>query len=765
MRRHGTCLGEAPANGGGGGRLADPLHPRAFVVKRRRRSAALFALCLLAVGCRSDTHEQARRLLRVAPLLAAPAPQPVAVTGPLTVTPEARRLPVDLTTAEVARLRLRASGDASLLRLDWRLASEGSFTEFRHVNVPVVGDGEEHVYEIDLRREPYWSGRVVELALRTATGRLDVAALEGLGLGGADRVTSLHGLTVPSLPGAALLAVELPATAPRRARFTTWVGLLPRYDVAQVTARFRARFEPADGGEAVEWLMESFAGGGDGESSGGGWRRVSVPVRLPAAGGRLLLEAAAVRDDTTLPPGSAVWGAPMLLPDDAVETRRNLLLVVLDTVGAAAVGAWGDGSRASVTPHFDAFAAESVRFADLSAPSSWTLPSVASLLTGLAPEVHGAGRRIGDFAPTALAAALPTLAELLAAEGYYTAAVYNNIYMNPSFGIEQGFDEYAWVEDDDAAIVDRAIERLAEIAGRPHLLMVHLFGPHHPYAPPAESCARVAHALVPGYAGTLGCSAERRDVPTLDGVLPPEEDRAWIEALYLAELAHTDAQLGRLLAAVDDLGLRDSTAVLVVADHGEAFFDRIDQLAAGGYLQSDHGHTLFADLLHVPAALRVPGRAPAVAERAAELSDLLPTLLAQLDVEASPVAAGRDLLAELDGRPAVRRTLIASSLLYGPARWSARRGPWKLVAAAGAAGSRSGVADELYDLAADPAERHDVAADHPEVAANLRAVASRQLADRYALRQRLLSSDDDVVDSAYLEWVQITKLRALGYLN
>jgi arylsulfatase A-like enzyme len=441
----------------------------------------------------------------------------------------------------------------------------------------------------------------------------------------------------------------------------------------------------------------------------------------------------------------------------------NLLLVVVDTLRADVVGAWGDDG--GLTPNLDELARRSVRFADLTAPSSWTLPSVATLLTGQPPQVHGAGRRVGDFAPTALGDEPPTLAETLAGNGFYTAGVYNNIYMNPSFGLEQGFDEYAWVEAEDAAVVDRALERLEELADRRHFLLVHLFGPHHPYEPPRDVCWQVAPRFAPGYEGDLGCSYERRDVPTLDGVVPPRRDRRWIEALYRAEVAETDRQLGRLLAGVRELGLADDTVVAVVSDHGEAFFDRLDQLSANGYVPSDHGNTLFRELLHVPALVHAPGLEPAVSPHPAELADLYPTLLRLLGFEPPPVT-GRDLLAELTAGPEGRRTRLAGFLLYGPDRWSARRGPWKLVAPAadGAAGEATAAA-QLYDLDADPGELRDVAALHPDVAARLAALAETELARRAELRRRFLAGEEDVLNAAYLEWVHVTKLRALGYLK
>ncbi|HEX2164181.1 MAG TPA: sulfatase, partial [Thermoanaerobaculia bacterium] len=453
---------------------------------------------------------------------------------------------------------------------------------------------------------------------------------------------------------------------------------------------------------------------------------------------------------------------PTLVPPAArAAAGPNVVVVVVDTLRADVLGSYG--GTTGVTPHLDRLAGSAVRFADLSAAAPWTLPSIASILTGVHPQVHGAGRRIGKFAPTGLGDAPATLAEALAEAGLTTVGVYNNIYMNPAFGLARGFDEYAWVEADDDVIVDAAIERLERVADRRFFLFVHLFGPHHPYAPPEPPCREVAGRLAPGYAGGLGCEAERSDVPTLGGAPPPPADRPWVEGLYHAEVAWSDRQVGRLLAALDRLELAGDSVVLVVSDHGEAFWERLDQQAAHGYVQSDHGHTHFQELVRVPGLLRAPGVSPRVVEHAVETVDLFPTLLALAGVT-PPASQGVDLAPLLAGEPPARRTLVSDFLLYGAARWSVRRGDWKLVVPA-AEEAAAGLAVELYDLASDPGETRDLAAARPEVVAALRAYGERELLAREELRRRLLAGAGDVLESSYLEWNHITKLRSLGYLQ
>lgn len=713
----------------------------------------LGAAALFAAGC--EPGPEWRRPLRLTDLAAARISEAVPVAAEVEVGTEAVTLPVSIAAADVVRLTVRAAGDAELVKLSWRLAGDRGFPPFRALTFPVVPDGEEHVYQVDLRREPYWTGTVAGLRLATEGGAVRIVDVAGGGGGG--RTTSLGGVTLPSLPGVERLELALPEEVRGPGRFEARLGLLPRFRRPGVAARFQAWLE-ADG-ERRPVLDEALDG-----AAPEGWRPVAREVEVPA-GARLVLSATATRDGRPLPEGAAVWGGPLVLPPAGrgAEAGPNVVLVIVDTLRADVLGSYGDGG--GLTPSLDRLAEGSVRFADLSSAAPWTLPSIASMLTGFHPQVHGAGRRIGQFAPTGLGDAPATLPQVLAGHGFTTVGVYNNIYMNPAFGLSRGFDEYTWVERRDDQVVEAAIERLDALAGRRFFLLVHLFGPHHPYEPPDPPCRAVAGRFAPGYAGEVGCRSQRDDVPTLGGELPPAADRRWIEGLYRGEVAFTDQQVGRLLAALDRLELADDTVVAVVSDHGEAFFERLDQQAAAGYEQADHGHTHFQELVRVPGLLRAPGVAPRTVEHAVETVDLFPTLLSLAGVE-PPLSQGRDLAPLLAGEPPERRTLLSDFLLYGSPRWSVRRGHWKLVVPAEAEGEAApALAVELYDLAADPGETRNVAAERPEVVASLLEIGERERAVRRELRQRLLAGGDDVLQSSYLEWNHITKLRSLGYLQ
>jgi len=746
-----------------------------------RSSNLLLTLAFLAAtACQPPERELVRLTELMVTSQRAAAPESVGTA--LTVAQDPYHLPVELSGARTGRLTLVARGDARSLELAWKLASERRFTRFRQLTVPLVADGETHRYEVDLSREPYWVGAIDRLRLTVAEGSLEVTELTARAGGRTARTAALGGLSLPSLPGLARLELELPPAAPRRATFEVFLGLAPQFDRPGAVARFRAW--TGDEGAREIWLDEEVHGDRRRE-----WQRVVEEVEVPA-GGRLVLEVEASRHGRPLPEGAAMWGAPVLASADGrtdEPAAPHLIVLAIDTLRADVVGAYG--STDGLTPHLDRLAARSVRFDDLHAPSSWTLPSMASLLTGLPPQSHDTGRTLGDddFAPTALGPETPALAEVLAEAGFFTVGVYNNIFLGPSFGVSRGFDLYHWIEEEDDVLVDRAIELLRRYRNDRRLfLLLHLFGPHNPYAPPEDAC-EVARRLEPeGPKGSRPCAVDRRPGEPV----PPAEERPWIEALYRGEVAYTDRQVGRFLDALDEMGLTEQAVLLVVSDHGEDFWGRLAAYDAyGGYEDADHGHTHYRELLWVPGLLRAPGVEPAVVTDPVELVDFFPTVLTLLGVEPPArepsaregsgdvegdeqgtwvglrdVLPGEDLTPVLrgEGERPERRTLLSDFLLYGARRWSVRRGPWKLIVPHGE--PEEGLAPELYNLDEDPEERVDLFARRPEIAASLRQAGERELARREALRRRLRAGQD-ALNAAHLQWNHITKLRALGYLK
>ena len=340
------------------------------------------------------------------------------------------------------------------------------------------------------------------------------------------------------------------------------------------------------------------------------------------------------------------------------EPRPPIVLITIDTLRADRLGAYG--STRGLTPSLDAFARGATRFTAAVSQVPLTLPSHATILTGLHPAHHGVRTNDG----VRLSPSAPTLAESLKSAGYTTGAFVGGYPLRGSSGLSRGFDRY----DDEFLRAPDAIERSADAvlqsaeawidanAAQPFFAWVHLFDPHSPYTPP------------PPFA------AEHRDNP------------------YDGEVAYTDAAVGRFLDHLRQRNLFASATIVVVADHGESL---------GEHGERTHGTFLYDSTIRVPMLIKT---ASANAKRAidvpVETADLAPTLAA-LGGGTLDRVDGRSVLPLIDGaagdadRPAYAESYYQNVLLgWSPLR-AVRTARWKLVEA-----PRS----ELYDLPHDPGE-------------------------------------------------------------
>ncbi len=309
-----------------------------------------------------------------------------------------------------------------------------------------------------------------------------------------------------------------------------------------------------------------------------------------------------------------LWLVPLALaaPADA----PNIVLVSMDTTRADALSCYqaivGPPRRPPATPRLDAVAEAGVRFERFYATAPSTLSSHTTLLTGLDPHEHAVVRN--GFP---VSRELPTLPERLQAEGWDTIGVVAASALEASMGLDRGFRVYddetpvlrGLMHQDSAEGVVRRV--LGHVDARadvdaPLFLFVHFYDPHTPYVPPAH----VAQDFVdPDYAGgATAKGAAFRDLAraTRRG-RASIADLEHVSGLYLAEVAHMDAQIGRLLDALGDRGLLERALLVFVADHGETLAD--DPRYAWS-----HGSNLDHDVVHVP--LIVEGRGLPVAQHA-----------------------------------------------------------------------------------------------------------------------------------------------------
>jgi arylsulfatase A-like enzyme len=427
--------------------------------------------------------------------------------------------------------------------------------------------------------------------------------------------------------------------------------------------------------------------------------------------------------------------------------RRNVVLIVPDTVRADHLGLYGYGRPTS--PELDRWAESGAVFDHAFATSPWTLPSFASIYTGQLPSRHSAGLVMPDSnsgrAFVRLDPTVPTLAEILAQEGYATGAVINNPFLHAEFGVARGFETYDYVPGNNEQIrradvmVNRALGWLDGRDGRPFFLLVHLFDPHMNYDPPISVRGR----FTKGYEGKLAYP-----VADLEGIrkgrIPLDAaDREFIIGAYDEELLFVDIQLGRLLEGIRSRGLLDDTVVVLVSDHGEEFFDH------GGF---EHGHTVYQELLHVPMVVWGPDvRAGRIADPVS-IADLYPTILDALELPRDSEIAAESLWKRVQGgEPPTPRSLVAEGNLYGPEHKALLRWPHKVIV--------NTVTQKrwLYDLAQDPSEKQDLAG--PQAAVMVRLLSELQQTVRTATRQRIQKHEAEIPAETR------EQLRALGYLD
>ena len=429
--------------------------------------------------------------------------------------------------------------------------------------------------------------------------------------------------------------------------------------------------------------------------------------------------------------------------------RGPIVVLLLDTVRKDEVGTRRNDR--DLTPAIDALARDGIVFEQAIAPSGWTLPSVASLLTGVWPATHGAaGKRT---LLTKVRDEVPLAAEMFRKGGHVTRAVANAAFVSPLLGFDRGFDifdhrhAYNWNLRNASDTVDVALPWIGELTGKPFFLLVHFFDPHLDYDPRPGYGAEISRPGLPAPPLTMEICRKLAEEGK-DG-RPTEEAVRYVRSAHEAEVSFVDAQIARLVAALRKAGLYDGATIVVVADHGEEFWDH------GGF---EHGHTLYDELLRVPLVIKPPralGLGHRVVEEQVRMIDVLPTLLEIVGLEPPRIVQGRSLLSLMRGEKDEPRPSLGESTLYGDDRLALRRDGYKLILDL----AQSTV--ELHDLGSDPGETRDVAAARPEITGEM----ERELMDLFETLTRGLPLLDDAPMPIDLSPEQIERLKSLGYLR
>lgn len=470
----------------------------------------------------------------------------------------------------------------------------------------------------------------------------------------------------------------------------------------------------------------------------------------------------------------------------APEGAPDVVLVVLDTVRAESVSALGYDRDTS--PTLAALADEGTLFLDATSPSTWSMPSHASLFTGRYPTSHGAhGEHLF------LDGRYPTLAQVLAANGYDTYCFTANAWISDGLGLTRGFawQDGSWRSAGGAgrnfSFLYRLLDRLGLLSGgkgggivarnfgrwargrpadaRPAFVFLNFIEAHFPYHQlPREyllrytdesprHLERISMTLLGQQFGGPGMDLAEARPPAL--------------AMYDGGVAYSDELLRRVVEALRARGTLDDTLLVVLADHGEIMGEK-----AGFF---GHGPTLYQEVVHVPLLVRYPPRVPGGLRIETPVSTVgaFATILELADLEPPPTLQVGSLVPLLRGEGPAGGPVLSELMMpeamggtdrppldernFSDRRYRAYRdGRWKLVES-----SKGDV--YLYDLETDPTEQHDVAAEQREQLARMLAglEAVRAAIDLPALDAELASGDAaPELDEATQE-----RLRQLGYVE
>ncbi len=446
---------------------------------------------------------------------------------------------------------------------------------------------------------------------------------------------------------------------------------------------------------------------------------------------------------------SAAPGAAQAGP---AHSPKRVVLVTIDTLRRDAVTHLG--GPGDLTPTLDRLAARGTTFTDAWAPSSWTVPSMASLFTGLAPAAHGvvsgviqADHQLAPVGQQVLSSRLTTLAEAFRKAGWRTVGVPSNRHLHGRTGFEQGFDHYwAAAEFTTANVVNRrTAQLLLEAHGtswqsswlaEPSFLWVHYFDPHDPYldrSPWAERFAGEATDREALARLTMKRIKERFTAPYA-------EVAEKLRGLYLSEVGWVDAQLAELLA---ELTVDDDTLVVVTADHGEEF-------AEHGAL--GHGQSLHDELVRIPLIISWPRGLPGGVRASGRVTlvDVFPTLAEICGLVTPRRIGGTSLVPSLKkAAPVPARDLVLELHAPFPELEAVVSGRWKLVV--GADGGLS-----LYDRREDPGETVNLAGRRAKAVTDLKRILAKwRRSQPRAPKPELVPADEQTLEA----------LRSLGYIK
>lgn len=414
--------------------------------------------------------------------------------------------------------------------------------------------------------------------------------------------------------------------------------------------------------------------------------------------------------------------------------NNNVVLFLFDATNPTHLGCYGYPKPTS--PVIDSVAADGLIWENAIAQAVSTLPSTGSLLTGLYPEAHGM-----LIKRSVLPSSFKTMAEHFREAGFRTALFSANPNASPLSGYDQGFEDVWSLRQGRSVSANEFVvpfnDWITQVHSQRFFAYLHIREPHWPYKPPAEFLARFYD----------GPPFQLQELDPF--VVPPAGEQQKIIASYDANLAFADAQLGKMLDHMRSLNVLDNTIIVILADHGEAFWQHGKQ---------GHNHFVNEDTARIPLIIRFPDepewkgqREPAVVGSI----DLLPTFADTFLFSRKGASFhGQSLLPFLLGKtiPAgrFRLTQTSSQSLY-----AIRSDQFKYILHNRDPRSQ----DEFFHLYSDPDEQKNVIRDYPISSTYYRVQLQKTLKELKAARKSE-SKQEAVIDKETEE-----ELKALGYVN
>ena len=396
----------------------------------------------------------------------------------------------------------------------------------------------------------------------------------------------------------------------------------------------------------------------------------------------------------------------------AKQPIRNVVLISIDTCRSDYLSCYG--YPVNTTPNIDAIADEGVLFENVISPVPLTLPGHVSMLTGTIPPFHG----VHDNIDSRLEQSNVTLAEVLSEKGFTTGAIVSSFVLNSLFGLSQGFQTYDDVfqeEHHGSGFSERlgsetsrvAVDWIGKHKDEKFFLFLHYYDPHAKYEPPEPFASRFP---MNSYAG---------------------------------EIAYTDHCIGQVIKNLKELGLYDSTLIIVTSDHGEML---------GEHNEKEHGYFIYQGAIKVPLIFKLPGKnRNKRIKRLVGLIDIVPTVYSLLDIDPLPDLHGMDLSASLLGKKQLPVRHMYSESLYAT-KYNAN-------SLLGIVTDRfkyiQTTRPELYDLIKDPYEKVNLVDKQPQRAL----ILQDQLKQILEMQSKTITRSEFVSDPESKR-----RLESLGYI-